>query len=214
MQLSKEARLFDAGTSCVHLISPTFGSATLRRSNSFNIELRCPLDRLANKTLRGITFARACISMTKQNIDPQSTITFVLGTNTSLSQTGPDYHDNSLPAAFAPDFARIPPWKRGLDISSLLIALPILLPITLLIAIVIKVGSKGPVLFRQERVGLLGRKFTLFKFRTMIAGANMAVHETHVVDLIETDKPMTKLDARGDARTHSFWTYASRGWLR
>ena len=80
----------------------------------------------------------------------------------------------------------------------------------LMIAIVIKLSSKGPVLFKQERVGLLGKRFILFKFRTMIAGTDTAVHETHVASLIESNGPMTKLDAHGDAATHPFWTVASR----
>ena len=143
--------------------------------------------------------------MAKRSIEPQSSITFeAAGTNTSPSQSDLDSHRNSAVAADTADLSRFPLWKRALDISCLLIALPILLPMMLLIAIVIKVSSKGPVLFRQERVGLLGEQFTLFKFRTMIASANMAVHETHVADLIETDKPMTKLDARGDARLIPF----------
>ena len=91
-----------------------------------------------------------------------------------------------------------------LDISCVLIAFPSLLPIMLLIAIVVKVGSKGPVLFKQERVGLLGKRFMIFKFRTMIAGTGTAVHEAYVTSLIETNGPMTKLDAHGDTRLIPF----------
>ena len=74
----------------------------------------------------------------------------------------------------------------------------------LIIAIVIKVRSKGPVLFKQERVGLFGKRFIVFKFRTMIPGADTAVHETHVASLIESNRPMTKLDAHGDPRVIPF----------
>jgi exopolysaccharide production protein ExoY len=127
--------------------------------------------------------------------------TFVgAGINNSLSLGGPDSNRMSEAAAFAADSARIPLWKRVLDISCVLIAFPSLLPMLLLIAIVIKVGSKGPVLFKQERVGLLGKRFIIFKFRTMTAGTNTSVHEAHVASLIETNGPMTKLDAHGDAR--------------
>lgn len=103
-------------------------------------------------------------------------------------------------AAFATDFARVPLWKRVLDIFCLLIAIPSLLPMMLIIVILIKVSSKGPVLFKQERVGFLGKRFILFKFRTMIDGADTTAHEEHVANLIETNGPMTKLDAHGDAR--------------
>jgi exopolysaccharide production protein ExoY len=98
------------------------------------------------------------------------------------------------------NFARVPLWKRLLDISCLLIAIPTLLPIMLLVAVAIKVSSRGPVLFKQERVGLLGKRFILFKFRTMIADTDTAVHEAHVASLIEANGPMIKLDTHGDAR--------------
>jgi len=103
----------------------------------------------------------------------------------------------------AADFAGVPPWKRVLDICCVL-AGAILLPMLLLIAIAIKLGSKGPVLFKQERVGLLGKRFIIFKFRTMIPGADTAVHETHAATLIGSNTPMTKLDAHGDPRVTRF----------
>ena len=115
-----------------------------------------------------------------------------------------DYRGKSGETAFTFHFIPVPLWKRILDIFCVVILLPSLLPVLLLIAIVIKVGSKGPVLFRQERVGVLGKKFTIFKFRTMIAGTGTAIHETHVASLIETNVPMTKLDAHGDARLIPF----------
>jgi len=87
-----------------------------------------------------------------------------------------------------------------LDISCLVIAIPTLLPVTLLVAAAIKGSSNGPVLFKQERVGHDGKRFILFKFRTMIAGTDTTVHEAHVARLIEADRPMTKLDTHGDAR--------------
>lgn len=100
----------------------------------------------------------------------------------------------------AADFASVPLWKRVLDIACLLIAIPLLLPLILIIAVTVKVSSKGPLLFRQERVGFLGRKFTLLKFRTMTVGSATAVHEAHVASLIESNGPMLKLDAHGDSR--------------
>ena len=62
--------------------------------------------------------------------------------------------------------------KRLLDLSASLIACLLLLPLSLLVAIAIKLDSRGPILFAQERVGLGGRRFRLYKFRTMIAGAD------------------------------------------
>ena len=63
----------------------------------------------------------------------------------------------------APDFVSVPRWKRALDISCVLIVIPLLLPLILITAIIIKAGSKGPLLFRQERIGLLGKKIRPLK---------------------------------------------------
>jgi len=61
--------------------------------------------------------------------------------------------------------------KRGLDITIALGALAILWPLLLVIALLIRVNSPGPAIFRQERSGLNGRRFVLFKFRTMVKDA-------------------------------------------
>jgi lipopolysaccharide/colanic/teichoic acid biosynthesis glycosyltransferase len=60
--------------------------------------------------------------------------------------------------------------------------------------------SPGPIFFRQERVGYLGRRFRLFKFRTMRVDAETSGHQNHLSALMATNAPMRKLDALGDAR--------------
>lgn len=57
--------------------------------------------------------------------------------------------------------------KRLFDLSASFLAVVLLLPVLIVISIIIKLGSKGPVLFRQERAGKSGKPFTLYKFRTM-----------------------------------------------
>lgn len=74
--------------------------------------------------------------------------------------------------------------KRVLDITGSLFALAAFSPFLLVIAILIKLTSKGPVLFRQQRVGQYGRRFTFLKFRSMRTGNNHAVHEQYVKQLI------------------------------
>jgi exopolysaccharide biosynthesis polyprenyl glycosylphosphotransferase len=61
--------------------------------------------------------------------------------------------------------------KRIFDVIFSLLVLLLTLPITLLIALAIKLNSRGPVFFVQERVGLNGRVFRMFKFRTMSVGS-------------------------------------------
>lgn len=96
--------------------------------------------------------------------------------------------------------ARIPVWKRDLDIACILLALPFLSPLLLIIAVIIKAGSKGPILYCQQRVGFRGQRFTCFKFRTMASNADTSVHEVHCQGLIDSDLPMTKMDSQGDSR--------------
>lgn len=61
--------------------------------------------------------------------------------------------------------------KRLFDLIFSVLGLLVLTPVFLVIAVWIKFDSKGPVFFRQERVGLKGKHFFIFKFRTMITGA-------------------------------------------
>ncbi len=61
--------------------------------------------------------------------------------------------------------------KRLFDIVFALFGLILLTPIFILIAIIIKFTSKGPVFFKQERVGLNGKVFKIYKFRTMVENA-------------------------------------------
>ena len=96
--------------------------------------------------------------------------------------------------------SEVPRWKRALDITLIVLALPVLVPVMLFIALLIYVVSDGPVLFRQERVGYRGRRFRCFKFRTMVVGNNTAVHQGHLQELMSSNRPMVKMDVHGDPR--------------
>jgi exopolysaccharide biosynthesis polyprenyl glycosylphosphotransferase len=61
--------------------------------------------------------------------------------------------------------------KRLLDVVGSSVLLVILSPLILLIAVLVKLTSRGPAIFRQDRAGMNGRTFTLYKFRTMVEGA-------------------------------------------
>lgn len=93
-----------------------------------------------------------------------------------------------------------PVWKRALDLTLLAGFAPLLAPLFLLISAWIKLTSKGPVFFRQERIGFGGAKFLFYKFRSMRVNVETASHESHVEDLVKSNQPMTKLDVLGDAR--------------
>ena len=71
--------------------------------------------------------------------------------------------------------SRMPAWqqsvKRFFDIASSAIAMIILLPVYLYVAVRVKLGSKGPIFYKQERIGYEGRPFMIYKFRTMYTDA-------------------------------------------
>jgi exopolysaccharide production protein ExoY len=74
-----------------------------------------------------------------------------------------------------------------------------------LVALYIKCVSKGPILFKQERVGYRGQTFLCFKFRSMKQNADVTGHKNHTIHLIQSsDIPMMKLDAKGDSRLIPF----------
>jgi lipopolysaccharide/colanic/teichoic acid biosynthesis glycosyltransferase len=98
----------------------------------------------------------------------------------------------------------LPLWKRALDICVILFFLPGLLIIGSIVALIVKFGSRGPVLFRQKRVGYKGQQFTCFKFRTMQVNAETVSHRNHTEELIRSQAPMVKLDAKRDPRLIPF----------
>src|SRR5699024_5145773 len=61
--------------------------------------------------------------------------------------------------------------KRIMDIVGSVIGIILLSPVLLIISIYIKLDSKGPILFKQERLGLKGKTFKILKFRTMVVNA-------------------------------------------
>ena len=64
--------------------------------------------------------------------------------------------------------------KRILDFTLSLLALIVLSPIMIILAIIIKIDSKGPIFFLQERLGRNGKVFKIIKFRTMIVNAEQS----------------------------------------
>lgn len=106
--------------------------------------------------------------------------------------------------------AGLPLWKRVLDVTAILLSLPVTLTVSIPLAIYIKLVSPGPIFFRQERVGFRCRKFMLFKFRSMHCGADTVVHDKHLKQLMGTEKPMQKMDG-ADPRVIPFgkWIRAS-----
>ena len=104
-----------------------------------------------------------------------------------------DHQDRQGPAdlVFYPDLRirrGFPPLprvlKRVLDVMGSLVALILCSPLFLIISLLIKLTSKGSVVFRQERVGQFGRRFQFLKFRSMYDGNDPSIHREYVRALI------------------------------
>jgi len=94
----------------------------------------------------------------------------------------------------------MPAWKRAADLACAILALPLLALGALIMLLVTLLLSPGPVFFRQARIGHQGRRFSIYKFRTMRVDADPTVHKEHFHRLMRSQAPMLKLDAQRDAR--------------
>jgi lipopolysaccharide/colanic/teichoic acid biosynthesis glycosyltransferase len=95
-------------------------------------------------------------------------------------------------SAFYPDlldhheartFARV--IKRCMDIAGSAIALLLLWPIFLVVSVLVKLSSKGPIFFKQERMGQFGKPFTFLKFRSMHADSDHKIHQAFIRRVIK-----------------------------
>lgn len=91
-------------------------------------------------------------------------------------------------------------WKRGLDVLCVVISLPLVLPLMAMLVFWIRLVSRGPALFRQERIGKDGKRFVLYKFRSMKTGSGTGGHEAYLKDLVASNSPLIKLDVLCDSR--------------
>jgi lipopolysaccharide/colanic/teichoic acid biosynthesis glycosyltransferase len=109
--------------------------------------------------------------------------------------------EERLPLAeAAKTFAPIPSWKRILDVTLVLLAVPFLISIGVLVFAYVKIVSPGPAFFRQQRIGHARRRFMCLKFRTMKVNADTGVHQQHLKQLMTSNQPTRKLDCGGDRR--------------
>lgn len=86
----------------------------------------------------------------------------------------------------------LPPWKRAMDVFGAGTLLMLLSPVMLGVAVAVRRSSPGPVIFRQSRVGLGGRPFTFYKFRTMNQDAE--AQKAGLLDRNEASGPVFKIE--------------------
>lgn len=99
----------------------------------------------------------------------------------------------------------LPLWKRIVDVLGAFLGLILLAPLLAVLAVAIKLESRGPVLFRQLRTGRGGKPFVIYKFRSMRVDAD--AQKTALLELNEQDGPAFKI--KGDPRLTRFGR-----WLR
>lgn len=106
--------------------------------------------------------------------------------------------------------------KRLLDVFGSSVGLVVLAPVFAVVATAIKLDSPGPVFFHQERLGMRGRPFTIYKFRTMAVNADSEIHRRYVQALItSSDSGLRgssgayKLDADPRITTVGAWLRAT-----
>jgi lipopolysaccharide/colanic/teichoic acid biosynthesis glycosyltransferase len=85
----------------------------------------------------------------------------------------------------------VPLWKRTMDLAGVSIGLPLSFPVFVLVALAVRLTSKGPIFFRQWRSGRGGKPFVMYKFRTMVADAEQ--QKNRLLHLNERDGPAFKI---------------------
>lgn len=108
-----------------------------------------------------------------------------------MSTTTREGMEVSLPSATRSS----PTYQRPLDLVGATFAALVLAPVAAVVAVLVKVSSPGPLFFQQMRVGLNGRTFVMYKFRSMYHGADQTVHQNYFEDYRQ-GKPAP--DQKGD----------------
>lgn len=83
--------------------------------------------------------------------------------------------------------------KRLLDLLGALLALVLFSPLLMVVALAVKVNSHGPVFYRAERIGLNGQPFSMFKFRSMVVGADSRMRQQLVLAYDQGSGPLFKM---------------------
>jgi exopolysaccharide biosynthesis polyprenyl glycosylphosphotransferase len=76
-------------------------------------------------------------------------------------------------------------FKKGIDILGALTGIILFSPIMLIVALAVKISSPGPIIFEQTRLGLKGRRFPFYKYRSMYVNMDDRIHRDYVSNLIE-----------------------------
>jgi lipopolysaccharide/colanic/teichoic acid biosynthesis glycosyltransferase len=118
------------------------------------------------------------------------------------ASAGADEHSFIVPSTRSRKVGTYPV-KGVLDVVLALAALCLLWPLMLTVAILVKLTSKGPVIFRQQRLGKGGVPFTFYKFRSMVVNTDDRIHREYTAQLIRADNPVNaESGSAGEPRSY------------
>lgn len=92
---------------------------------------------------------------------------------------------------------KTPIWKRAIDIATTGTAVILLLPVFIIVAILIKLDSKGPVFYKSKRVGSGYKIFDLYKFRTMRTDADQLIRKMAALNMYSKAEPVAQIETHG-----------------
>jgi exopolysaccharide biosynthesis polyprenyl glycosylphosphotransferase len=145
-------------------------------------EVSCETETPVTETLRS-----KVLEALNGDLGRKVTSSLVVTTHLFPEKAGQDKSEKVADRRFYPDLAKGAPKKRASQIAKRVIdvlgsafLLLILSPLLAMIAIAIKLTSKGPVIFRQERLGQIGSRFRCLKFRTMYVNNDPKIHQEYV----------------------------------
>lgn len=123
----------------------------------------------------------------REQLSRDAVSSLVITTHLFPENAGRDGGERLADARFYPDLAKADTKKRAsqtlkrvIDVAGSAFLLTMLSPVLAVIAVAIKLTSKGPVIFRQERLGQFGTRFRCLKFRTMYANNDPKIHQEYV----------------------------------
>jgi lipopolysaccharide/colanic/teichoic acid biosynthesis glycosyltransferase len=92
---------------------------------------------------------------------------------------------------------KTPLWKRAIDVATTGTAVIMLLPVFIIVAILIKLDSKGPIFYKSKRVGSGYKIFDLYKFRTMRTDADQLIRKMAALNMYSKAEPVAQIETHG-----------------
>jgi lipopolysaccharide/colanic/teichoic acid biosynthesis glycosyltransferase len=165
----------------------------IRKSSGFgNIPFVLTVDRLSREAVE-IARARHADDIFSLRFDDGDLITRI-----KYFKKRQWYVANKASLRIGSQNTRTPFWKRALDVITTGTAVLLLLPVFIIVAILIKLDSKGPIFYKSKRVGSGYKIFDLYKFRTMRTDADQLIRKMAALNMYsKAAEPVTQIEAHG-----------------